>query len=209
MQTDVMSAREVNELKKVPHVDGVLDVFFERWSPRSFADREVSPELLRKVFEAARWAPSSFNEQPWRFLVGARGSSTYDKIYNSLGEFNKKWARKAPVLMINAAKNKFDHNGETNRVAFYDLGAAASYLCLQAAALGLSVHQMAGLDTEAARKAFGIPGEYTIGAAIALGYTGDPAALGDQQLIEREVAPRTRMPLNKFVFSEWGQSSPI
>jgi len=202
-----MNAKDVNELKKAPRVDGVLPVFFERWSPRSFADRDVSPELLRQVFEAARWAASSYNGQPWRFLVGMRGSSAYDRIYRSLGEHNQKWARTAPVLMLNAAKTRFDHNGQPNRVAFYDLGAATFALCLQAAALGLATHQMAGIDTEAARRAFEIPEEYTIGAAIALGYQGEPAALGDEQLIEREVAPRSRKPLSEFVFSEWGKAA--
>jgi nitroreductase len=204
-----MSAKDLNELKKAPHVGGVMDVFFERWSPRSFSDREVSPELLGKVFEAARWAASSYNEQPWRFLVGMRGSNTYDKIYHSLSEFNRKWAGTAPVLMLNAARTKFDESGDPNRVAFYDLGAAASYLCLEAAALGLATHQMAGFDTEAARRAFEIPEDYTMGAAIALGYQGEPAALGNGQLIEREVAPRTRLPLSEFVFSEWGKAAEI
>jgi nitroreductase len=200
----VLSAKETDELKKAPSAEGVIPVILERWSPRSFTDREVSPALLHNVFEAARWAASSFNEQPWRFLVGTRGSSTYDKIYQALGEFNKKWARTAPVLILNAAKSKFDKNGKDNRVAFYDLGAAASYLALQAAALRLATHQMEAFDTEAARKAFGIPAEYTIGAAIALGYQGEPAALADDQLVQREMSPRTRKPLNEFVFTEWG-----
>jgi nitroreductase len=204
-----MSAKDVNELKKAPHVDGVLEIFHDRWSPRSFTDRDVSTELLGKAFEAARWAASSYNEQPWRFLVGMRGSTTWDWIYQSLGEFNQKWARTAPVLIINAASTKFQHNGNPNRVAFYDLGAAAACLCLQAAALGLTTHQMAGLDTEAARRAFGIPEDYMIGAAIALGYQGEPADLGDDQLIEREVAPRNRKPLSEFVFSEWGKPAKI
>jgi nitroreductase len=208
MQT-TMSAKDLNELKKAPHVDGVMDVFFERWSPRSFADRDVSPELLGKVFEAARWAASSYNEQPWRFLVGMRGSSTYDKIYHSLSESNRKWAGTAPVLMLNAARTKFDENGKPNRVAFYDLGAAASSLCLEAAALGLATQQMEGFDTEAARRAFDTPEDYTMGAAIALGYQGEPGALGSEQLIEKEVAPPTRLPLSEFVFSEWGKAAEI
>ena len=204
-----LSAKDVNELKKAPRVKGVMDVFFDRWSPRSFADREVSAELLGRVFEAARWAASSYNEQPWRFLVGMRGSTTYDRIYHSLGEFNRSWARTAPVLMMNAARTRFDQSGKPNRVAFYDLGAAASYLCLQAAALGLAAHQMEGFDTDAARRAFEIPEDYTLGAAIALGYQGEPGALEDAKLIESEVAPRTRLPLREFVFSEWGKAAEL
>jgi nitroreductase len=204
-----LSAREVHALKRAPAVEGVVPVIHERWSPRSFAEREVSTETLGKVFEAARWAASSFNEQPWRFLVGRRGDSAYQKIFASLGEFNQKWARTAPVLILGVAKTKFSHNGAENRVAVYDLGAAAAYLVLQAAALGLAAHQMAGFDPEAARKSFGIPEEYAIGAVIALGYQGEPAALGDETLIERETAPRTRKPLGEIVFGEWGETAGL
>jgi nitroreductase len=204
-----LTANEVHELKKAPAVEGVLPIFHERWSPRSFANRAVSRELLKKVFEAARWAASSFNEQPWRFLVGTRGESAYEKIFQSLGEFNQKWAQTAPVLILGAAKTRFSHNGVENRVALYDLGAAASYLTLEAAALGLATHQMAGFDPEKARKAFGIPTEYTLGAVIALGYPGEPAALGDNGMVEQETRPRTRKPLDEIVFSEWGKTAEI
>ena len=204
-----LSASEVHALKKAPAVEGVLPVFHERWSPRSFTDREVSAALLAKVFEAARWAASSFNEQPWRFLVGRKRDSAYQKIFASLGDFNQKWAQTAPVLILGTAKTKFSHNGAENRHALYDLGAAASYLTLQAAALGLKAHQMAGFDPEAARKAFGIPEEYAIGSVIALGYQGEPAALGDETLIERETAARTRKPLSEIVFKEWGEAAGL
>jgi nitroreductase len=196
-------------MKKAPAVEGVLPLFHVRWSPRSFTDREVSPALLHKVFEAARWAASSFNEQPWRFLLGRRGDSAYKKIFESLGEYNQKWAQTAPVLILNAAKTKFSHNGAENRNALYDLGAAASYMTLQAAALGLATHQMAGFDTEKAKKLFGIPDEYVMGAAIALGYQGEPAALGDDTMIEREIAARTRKPLSEIVFKEWGEPAGL
>jgi nitroreductase len=204
-----LTASEVNELKKAPPVEGVLPTIHERWSPRSFAAREVSPETLKKVFEAARWAASSYNEQPWRFLVGRRGDSTWQEIFDALGDFNKKWAQTAPVLILGVARTRFSHNGTENRYAVYDLGAASSYLTLEAAALGLRTHQMAGFDQEAARKALTIPGEYAIGAVIALGYQGEPAALGDAGLIEHETAPRTRKPLDEIVFSEWGKAAEI
>lgn len=204
-----LNAKDVNELKKAPRVDGVLDVFLNRWSPRSFSEREVSPELLRKVFEAARWAPSSSNEQPWRYLVGRRGDGTWQKIFDTLADGNKKWAHLAPVLMINAAKSTFAHKGSPNRVALYDLGAATQCLCLEATALGLAAHQMGGFDTDAARKAFGIPEDYLIGAAMALGYQAEPAVLGDEQLIEREVAPRTRKQISDFVFEEWDKAAKL
>ncbi|MGA2850599.1 MAG: nitroreductase family protein [Terracidiphilus sp.] len=198
-----LSATEVNELKKAPAVEGVLPVVHTRWSPRSFTDRPVDPADLAKVFEAARWAASSSNEQPWRFLVGVRGSETYTKIYDSLVPFNQSWAKSAPVLILGVTKTKFSHNGSPNPVALYDLGAAASYLTLQAAALGLATHQMAGFNSDAVRKAFEIPEDYHIGAVIALGYQGEPAALSNPQLVDREVAPRERKSLSQFVFSAW------
>jgi nitroreductase len=204
-----LSASEVSKLKKAPAVDGVLPVVLERWSPRSFSDREVSPADLKRVFEAARWAASSYNEQPWRFIVGVRNSPAYKKIFSTLIAFNQSWAGSAPVLILGSASTKFAHDSSNNRVALYDLGAAASYLTLQAAALGLSTHQMAGFDPEAARKAFEIPEDYIIGAVIALGYQGEPSALHDQQLVERETAPRTRKPQSDFVFAAWGEPAEL
>jgi nitroreductase len=204
-----ISAVEAHELKKAPAVRGVLPIIHTRWSPRSFSDRQVSPADLALVFEAARWAASSYNEQPWRFLVGTRNSLTYKKIYDSLGAFNQAWAGVAPVLILGAARTKFSHNEEPNRVALYDLGAAASYLTLQAAALGLATHQMAGFDTDAARKAFEIPEVFVIGAVIALGYQGEPSALGNDKLLAQETAPRERKPLKDFVFSAWDMPADL
>ena len=198
-----LSRDETDKLKKAPPVEGVLPVIHERWSPRSFADREVSPKVLHKVFEAARWAASSFNEQPWRYVVGRRGDSTWQKIFDALGDFNKKWAQAAPVLILGVARTHFSHNEAENRFAMYDLGAASSYLTLEAAALGLKTHQMAGFDQEAARRALAIPGEFAIGSVIVLGYQGEPEALGDERRIAQETAPRTRKPLGEIVFSDW------
>jgi nitroreductase len=192
-----LSAHEVNQLKHAPAVDGVLPVLHQRWSPRSFASRDVAPADLAKVFEAARWAASSFNEQPWRFLVGVHRSEAYTKIFNSLGEFNQAWAKSAPVLILGTARTRFSHNDTPNRVALYDLGAASSYLTLQAAALGLATHQMAGFDPD------------ELGAVIALGYQGEPAALGNEQIVAQEVAPRTRKPLKEFVFSAWDTATDL
>jgi nitroreductase len=204
-----LSAIEVNDLKRAPAVEGVLPLFHHRWSPRSYSDRDVAPADLAKVFEAARWAASSYNEQPWRFLVGVRNSSTYKKIFDSLIPFNQAWAVRAPVLIMGAAKTKFSHNGAPNRVALYDLGAASSYLTLQAAALGLSTHQMAGFDESVARQAFAIPEDFVLGAVIALGYQGEPAALANEQMLAHEVAPRERKPLKDFVFASWDVSADL
>jgi nitroreductase len=203
-----LTANEVHALKKASPVQGVLPVIHERWSARSFSEREVSPEALRKVFEAARWAASSGNGQPWRFVVGLKGSQTYEKIAGTLAGFNKVWAPKAPVLILGTAL-AVNAKGAANPYALYDLGAASALLTLQAAEMGMTTHQMAGYDHEAARQALGIPEEHALGTVIALGYQGEPAALGDSTLIEREITARTRKPLDEIVFSEWDKSAEL
>jgi nitroreductase len=198
-----LSIEEVNEIKRAPDVAGVLPVFHTRWSPRSFTDRAVSPADLAKVFEAARWAASSFNEQPWRYFVGYEGSETYQKIFTTLAPFNQVWVPAAPVLIAGVAKTRFSHNESPNRFGLYDLGAATACLTLQAAALGIATHQMGGFDPEALLKAFEVPAEYVCGSVMALGYQGEPDALPNEQFRAQEVAPRTRKALGEFVFSAW------
>ena len=205
-----MSAAEVEKLKKAPAVDRVLPVFLQRWSPRSFAARAVDPADLRTIFEAVRWTQSSYNEQPWRYLVGERGpdgrtSDTYDKIFKSLGEWNQLWAKTAPVLIVGTASPSFSHNNTPNGYAFHDLGAADATLCYQAAALGIHTHQMAGYDREAARAAFGVPAEFVMGSAIALGYLGEPDALENEAQRKSEELPRTRKAVSDFAYSAWNE----
>ena len=199
-----LSASETNQLKQAPAQEKILPVILHRWSPRSFADRDVSPADLKTIFDAVRWTASSFNEQPWRYFVGTRGSETYQKVLKSLVEFNQAWARSAPVLIVNAARTTFSHNNSPNPVALYDLGASAATLCYQAATLGLFTHQMAGYDREVARKLFNVPDDYIFGAAIALGYQGEPSALPNEHYIAQETTPRQRKPLSEFVLADWG-----
>lgn len=203
-----LTATEVHKLKKAPPAEGVLPAIHERWSARSFAEREVNPEALRKVFEAARWAASGGNGQPWRFVVGLKGSETHEKIAATLAGFNKVWAPRAPVLILGTAL-AVNAKGAANPYALYDLGAASAYLTLQAAELGMTTHQMAGFDHDAARHALGIPEDYSLGTVIALGYQGEPEALGDATLIEREITARTRKPLDEIVYSEWDKSAEL
>jgi nitroreductase len=158
---------------------------------------------LAKVFEAARWAASSGNGQPWKFLVGTRNSATHNKIYEALVDFNKEWAGHAPVLILGTALAVSPHSGKPNAYALYDLGAAASYLTLQAASQGLVAHQMGGFSHDTARRLLEIPDNYALGSVIALGYQGEPAALPTPTLVEREVAPRERKPTKDIVFSSW------
>jgi nitroreductase len=202
-------SQSVSQLKRAPSVEGVLPVFLDRWSARAFSDQPVSPADLKKVFEAARWAPSAYNEQPWRFIVGVAGTETHKKLAAVLISFNQLWAPKAPVLILGIAKSNFSHNDTANAYALYDLGAATASLSLQAAALGLSTHQMAGFDHDAARKALAIPQDYTLGAITALGYPGEPDALGDEKLVGMEKSPRSRKALGEIALSAWDQSAKL
>jgi nitroreductase len=194
---------EVTEkLKHAPDVAGVHDLIRRRWSPRAFSDKEVSAQELKPLFEAARWAFSASNEQPWRFLFGRRGDETYQKIFNALVEFNQSWVKSAPVLVLSLAKKTFTAKPAPNRFNLHDTGAALANFALQATADGLHTHSMAGFDAEQLRASFAIPSDYEIGAVTAVGYFGAPAGL-PEYLHKMEVSPRQRKPLEEFVFSDW------
>jgi nitroreductase len=182
-----------------------------RWSPRAFDERPVEPEKLKSLFEAARWAPSSNNEQPWRFIVTSRqdAPTEHDRLFACLNERNRQWAFRAPILMLSVASLNFEDDGKLNRHAYHDTGIAMGNLLLQATTLGLQVHQMAGFDVQKARETCLIPTGFDPVAMIALGYPGNPAVLPDH-LREREMKPRERQPIGDFVFSiKWGQTSPL
>ncbi len=188
----------------------INDLLRQRWSPLAFADKLVEPEKLRSVLEAARWAASSYNEQPWSFIIATKENpADFERLLGCLAEGNQEWAKNAPVLMISVAKLYFERNGVENRHAFHDVGAAAADLSLQATAQGLFIHQMAGFDVQLTRQTYNIPEGYEPVAAIALGYLGDAQTLSER-LQQREIAPRQRKPLEDFVFSgSWNQTSPI
>ena len=193
---------DLDEVKAGPAESGVLDIILKRWSPRSFADKPVPSSDLVKIFTAASWAASSTNEQPWRFMVGKKGDETYAKIFEALVPFNQGWAGSAPVLILSVGKKLFSKNERPNDYALHDVGAASANLSLQATALGLHTHGMGGVDKAKARELFEIPAAYEVAAVWALGYLGDPEAL-PKELQEMEKAPRTRNPLNEFVFATW------
>ena len=184
----------------------IHELLAKRWSPRAYDERPVEPEKLASLFEAARWAPSSNNEQPWRFIVAEkREESQWNRLFACLVEGNRRWSQRAPVLLLSLASLNFEDEGKPNRHALHDTGMAVENLALQAAALGLAAHQMAGFDAEKARIDLKIPAGYEPVAMIAIGYPGDPNVLADH-LKQREVAPRTRRPITQFVFSgEWGR----
>ena len=184
----------------------VHELIRKRWSPRSFSTREVSTEDLKTILEAARWAASSNNEQPWRFLVARKSDgAAYEKILNLLVPGNQAWAKTAPVLMIMAAKRTFSHHGSPNRFGLHDAGQALAHLFLEATALGLHAHGMAGFDADRARKELEIPEDYDVGAAVALGYLASPDQLPEKYR-QGEVSKRERKPLNEIVFgANWNE----
>ncbi|HJQ24454.1 MAG TPA: nitroreductase family protein [Blastocatellia bacterium] len=174
-----------------------------RWSPRLFEeDRQVEREKILSLLEAARWAPSCFNEQPWRYLVfDGSDPAALEKARGCLVPGNA-WALKAPLLMISIARDNFTHNEEPNRTAQHDVGLGSENLVLQAVALGLVAHQMAGFNTEQARSEFHIPNDYTVLAMIAIGYPyrGSLDEL-DEKTRARELAARQRKPIGEIAFA--------
>ena len=196
--------------KPAPSEVPIHELIRNRWSPRAFAEKALPEEVLRSLFEAARWAPSSFNEQPWAYIVATRGDQeNFEKVLGTLVEFNAGWAKNASVLAIAVSKLAFDGNHAPNRNAQYDTGAATALLSVEATSRGLVVHQMAGFDPDKARKAFAIPAGWEPLAAIAVGYPGDPDSL-PPKLRDRELAPRTRKPIREFVMTgSWGHTAPF
>ena len=188
----------------------IHELIRRRWSPRAFSELPVEPDKLLSLFEAARWAASSNNEQPWAFLVATQEDpKNYADMLGVLVDFNRSWANKAPVLILTLAHTQFEKDGRPNRHAFYDLGQAAANLALQATALGLTARQMAGFHVEAARERFAVPAGWEPVSMIALGYPGDPDSL-TEKLRQRGMAQRQRKPLGTFVFSgAWGHPAPI
>jgi len=186
----------------------IHDLLKRRWSPRAFSSQMVEPEKLRSLLEAARWAPSSYNEQPWSFFIATReDEAEYHRLLNCLVPGNLAWAQQAPVLMLSVAKLNFNHNGKPNRHAWHDVGQAVADLTLQTTALGLVMHQMAGFDPQRAREQFHIPEDHEPVAMIAIGYSASPDNL-PEPLREKELQPRQRKALESFVFTgEWGKTA--
>lgn len=188
----------------------IHELLKRRWSPRAFAPRRVEPELLCRLLEAARWAASSRNEQPWHFILATKDQPAgHDRLASCLRPRNQRWARHAPVLMLSVARLYYERDGKLNKYALHDVGLAVQNLIIQATALDLFVHQIGGFDVEKARTALNIPKGYEPVAMVALGYPGDPQTL-PPDLYERELKPRQRRPLEEFVFSEtWGQKPTL
>jgi len=187
----------------------VLDVIRSRWSPAIYSPQQVEPEKLLSILEAARWAPSSYNAQPWSFLVARKEDpQEFARMLSCLADANVVWAQHVPVLMISVAKMQFDHNHAPNRHAFHDTGIATAFLMLQAAELGILAHGMAGFDPVKTRELYGIPESHEAVAAIGVGYPGDP--LGAPEELQKRNQRRPRRTLDQFVFGgRWGQPLSI
>lgn len=188
----------------------VHELLAERWSPYAFQDRPVPEADLRSLFEAARWAPSSYNEQPWSYIVATKENpEEFQQLLSCLVEANQVWAKAAPVLALGIVSLRFKRNDKINRAAVHDLGLAAGNLLVEATARGLFVHQMIGILPDRAREIYGIPEGFEAWTGIAIGYREDPTKLPDA-LKERDLMPRQRKPLSEFVFGgKWGNPSPL
>jgi len=186
----------------------VHELIARRWSPYAFADWPVSEEDLRSLFEAARWAASSYNEQPWSYIVATKQNpAEHQRLLSCLVEGNQAWAKAAPVLGIGCTNLHFTRNNKPNAAAIHDLGLASATLTFEATARGLFVHQMIGILPDQARELYHIPEGVQPLTGLAIGYVAEPDILPEVYR-QRDLAPRQRKPLAEFVFSnEWGLAS--
>ena len=200
----------MNPQKQATPNHPVHELITQRWSPYAFADRAVSDDDLRALVEAARWAASSYNEQPWRYIVATKANpAAFDALLSCLVEANREWAKAAPVLALGCISPNFVHNGKPNAAAEHDLGLASATLTFEATARGLFVHQMIGILPDRAREVYRIPDAFRPLTALAVGYAAAPDTL-PEKLRGRDLAPRTRRPLPEFVFGgEWGAPSDL
>ena len=188
----------------------INDLLANRWSPRAFADRPIPPDVLGSLFEAARWAPSSRNLQPWHFVYAARHHDPdgFARILSTLIGANKSWGKNASLLLIAVTEPNPEEIKGPNTYAYYDVGQAMAHLTIQAMASGLYIHQMGGFRREKASELLEIPGNFEPVVSAAIGYLADPSILSDT-MRERELAPRSRNRLSQQVFcAKWGESHP-
>src|SRR5262245_56528100 len=200
----------MNPIKQASPDHPIHELLTRRWSPYAFSDRPVSDDDLRSLFEAARWAASSYNEQPWRYIVATKADpARFERLLSCLVEANQAWAKAAPALALGCTSLGFALNGKPNAAAVHDLGLASANLTLEATARGLCVHQMIGILPDRAREVYGIPEGVQPLTGLAIGYEGDPQQL-PEKLRERDLALRTRKPLSEFVFTgKWGTAAVV
>lgn len=197
----------MSRTQKIAATDHDIEILLRsRWSPRAFDERPITRAEILRLLEAARWAPSCANEQPWRFVVVSRSdAAAFDRLLACLVEGNRKWAARASLLIVLVAKLTFDRNGAPNKYAQHDVGLALGNLLLQATAMGIAGHPMAGFDAESTRMACHIPDGFDPVSVTALGYPGHPDSLEDPYRA-REIASRERLTIGQLAFSgAWGQ----
>ncbi len=193
--------------KSLPTEFPLHELLMKRWSPRAFSDMPVSKEIVQRLLEAARWSPSSYNEQPWAFFVATKDRpEAYGRLLGCLIDFNQSWAQTAPLLIITAAHLTLERNGKPNLHAYHDVGLASAMLTMQATAEDLLVHQMAGIKVDYTRETLKLPAGWDPVTALAIGYLGDPSVL-PEDVRKREGGERTRKPVESFVFGGvWGEA---
>jgi nitroreductase len=172
-------------------------LILNRWSPRSFTGQELSDKELFSIFEAARWAPSSFNNQPWRLIYAKRNSQHWDLLFNLLADGNKPWCSNASVLVVIVSKKTFDYNGKPSITHQFDAGAAWENLALQAETQGLATHAMQGFDYEKAKRELDVPDDYEVMAMVAIGKRASREKLSPE--LQTKEAPNDRKPLSEII----------
>ena len=200
----------MNSQKQASPDHPIHELIAKRWSPYAFADRSVTADDLTSLFEAARWAASSYNEQPWSYIVATESDPEgFERLLSCLVEGNQAWAKAAPVLAIGCTSLNFSRNGKPNAAAVHDLGLASATLTFEATARALFVHQMIGILPERVRELYGVPDGVQPMTGLAIGYAADPNSLPETYR-ERDLSPRPRKSLDQFVFgSEWGKASTL
>lgn len=196
-----MTTTEVSSVKIADTDYPIHELLLKRWSPRAFSDESVDPELLNQLFEAARWAPSSYNEQPWRFIIARKeDEEAFAKLSQVLNEFNRGWATGAPVLVLGLTKETFERNDRPNRHAGHDLGQAVAHLTFEATRHDLYVHQMAGILPDKAEELYDLPEDVKPLTMFAIGYKGQPGIL-NEQLKKQETSSRSRKSLDEIILN--------
>ncbi len=200
----------MNDKKCASPDHSIHELLVKRWSPYAFADRSVADDDLRSLFEAARWAPSSYNEQPWSYIVATKANGEeFERVLSCLVEGNQAWAKAVPVLAIGCTSLNFVRNNKPNAAAIHDLGIASATLTFEATARGLFVHQMIGIEPDKVRELYKVPADVEPKTGLAIGYASDPDSLPEKYR-ERDLAPRTRKSLSEFVFAKkWGDASAL
>ena len=174
MTTDI----NVRDFRKPEHE--INHLLLKRWSPRALSGAALPGEELMSLFEAAKWAPSAYNNQPWRFIYARNNTPEWDKLFSLLVEFNQLWTKKAAALALLVSRQTFEHNGQPNPTASFDTGAAWENLAIEAANRGLVAHGMSGFDYARAKKEFNISDDYKVEAMIAIGLPGDKNDLPEE-----------------------------